>query len=1463
MHCTSFRKFAANLLMGAMLIQPALAAQNEYRIPLKGLRAAPAPTPGKGDGVIDAGDNLTPPVLTLSPASLKFDLTDGAPDTQSSVLTNKGTAPAAVTGIVSTADFSVSHNCSNPLPVGVPCTISAIPTASAEAGAQAQLALSAPGIAVPALLQLSTFARTNPEPSPWLRLSNSQVNLGTTLKPGEASSGSSTLTNVGNADATLGGITSGDDFPVHSDCPAILVAGAQCTIYTSFSSYVPGNHSHVLYLTSGASGMPMPLALYAYVQRDPAKRPSLSFDTSVLSFGQLESGATATKTARLTNSGTAPAVLSPLASFPEFSVKSDCPATLSIGASCTLSVTFKAGAPGSAPAYALVARGQDDVVAELGLTGSVPAPQGSGPEQQLVLSSSVLSFGDVPVKQASTLTATLTNGGSTPALLKSVTLGSGEDVFSQTNDCGASIAPGASCTLSVTFKPMTAQQRFGWVTLAKGDSEQVTLPLSGNGQAAVLSAGLATVQLGAVTMPGKSATQSVSLGNAGNIPLTGLTLTNSDSRLTLGYGDCSNTLQPKQGCTLSVQYAPASDGHISSSFQISSGNGGATTINVIGTAVVLSASPSSLAFPATRLGSSAPDQSVTLRNNGQAAVNLDGIGLTSGARQFGQSNNCGSSLAAGATCRIVVRYTPDTVKANTTASHQGELWLTSNGTPVTRVGLAGTGTNPQLTLSPDAVSLPSTAVGQRSAPVTLNITNASTETATLASINISQNSGEFTQTNNCGPELAAQATCAVTLQLTPAATGGRAGTLSVTSFFGTYNVALNGQGTSQLALSATTLSFPSTDLSQSAAPKSFTVTNRTQQAATFTGMGVVNGTSDYGQSNNCGSGLAAGASCTVNIQFTPAATGDRAGAWSVVSSLGTETVALIGQGTQPVGVLDAPGGSAASEPTSDGLTHYGITFLDTEVSTSSAVRNIAFSNKGTGALTIQGISQLNGSADFNQSNNCGTTLSPGQSCTISLIFTPSALGARTGQVVLLSETGDYAFDLSGKGTGANGQWRADTSADFGKVAVGSSAQRSFTFQNTGTLLASNMVTTLSGADLTLVSNSCGTAAAPVVVPVGATCNVTVRYAPTAPGSLADAALTASGRVANGPVVQPLSGSAPTPALAFDATPNGEYGNITVGKLTVRTFTLRNTGQLPDNLASAPVVSGTGFTLTGGSCVSGLALPAGGTCTVNVTATSATEAPLTGAVSTASSQGASTQLDLKATAVVRATDASFANVGFLLSADNASGTTLDDAGPGRAVMTNTRGNMVVGFSPYGAAGRSYKTNNGGYFSPEIATVFGANSFTFETWVYLNGPLTYRASDGSYPVYILGNAQGVGGAAELAIYGPGTTPSNVGVGGAAGGGPRGAGAAYPFALNTWYHIAAVRNGNTLSVYVNGNRIVSQATSGSFSSSRPRVGGNSFSGWEGTFNGYLSDTRLTLGVARYTGATFAVPTAPLPTQ
>jgi parallel beta-helix repeat protein len=114
-----------------------------------------------------------------------------------------------------------------------------------------------------------------------------------------------------------------------------------------------------------------------------------------------------------------------------------------------------------------------------------------------------------------------------------------------------------------------------------------------------------------------------------------------------------------------------------------------------GTALMVSLSPSSLTFPITSVGTTSESQVITLYNTGDAAMSMSGTGLGisitgADANSYSQTNQCGTSIAAGGNCAITVTFSP-TASGTLNAAVSITANVTgSPGSPQT-VSLSGTG----------------------------------------------------------------------------------------------------------------------------------------------------------------------------------------------------------------------------------------------------------------------------------------------------------------------------------------------------------------------------------------------------------------------------------------------------------------------------------------------------------------------------------------------------------------------------------------------------------------------------------------------------------------------------------------------------------------------------------------------------------------------------------------------------
>ena len=211
----------------------------------------------------------------------------------------------------------------------------------------------------------------------------------------------------------------------------------------------------------------------------------------------------------------------------------------------------------------------------------------------------------------------------------------------------------------------------------------------------------------------------------------------------------------------------------------------------------------------------------------------------------------------------------------------------------------------------------------------------------------------------------------------------------------------------QASLSPTSLTFTATTGTTSAA-QTVTLKNIGNATLTLNGISII-GTNptDFAQSTTCGSSLAANATCSISVTFTPASATTFAATLSVADNAtgSPQTVALGGTGT----AIPAP--IAALTPASMSFT--------SNSGVASAAQVVTLKNTGNAALTITGIT-INGTnpADFSQTNTCGNSLAAGANCSISVIFTPASAAtfSATLSVADNASGSPQTATLSGTGT---------------------------------------------------------------------------------------------------------------------------------------------------------------------------------------------------------------------------------------------------------------------------------------------------------------------------------------------------------------------------------------------------------------------------------------------------------------
>jgi hypothetical protein len=276
-----------------------------------------------------------------------------------------------------------------------------------------------------------------------------------------------------------------------------------------------------------------------------------------------------------------------------------------------------------------------------------------------------------------------------------------------------------------------------------------------------------------------------------------------------------------------------------------------------------------------------------------------------------------------------------------------------------------------------------------------------------------------------------------------------------------------------------------------------------------------------------------------------------------------------------------------------------LTFASQQASTQSAVQTITVTSSGNAPVTIASIAIT---GDYTETDTCtAQTIAVGSTCTVTILFTPSATGPRTGQLTVFANvpTGQATAALTGTGT-PTAILFTPASLSFAAVLVNQSdPAQILTVANTGATTATLQPPTITGAaanDFAITANTCTPTLAP-----GTACSIQIAFTPNAAGtrsatlSLTDSAGTASSQTQT----LALTGTGTAPATDTLSTASLTFAQQQLTTTSpAQQLTLTNAGGVALTLISATLSAGD-FALVN-SC--GNSLAASSTCAITVTFT---------------------------------------------------------------------------------------------------------------------------------------------------------------------------------------------------------------------------------------------------------------------
>ena len=772
----------------------------------------------------------------------------------------------------------------------------------------------------------------------------------------------------------------------------------------------------------------------------------------------------------------------------------------------------------------------------------------------LLLSTYDLQYGSQPEgEKSATKTVTLTNQGSVPVAINVVEAGPS---FSQTNDCGKTLAAAAICHIKIAFSPVTADfqtDALGIFTDTTHNPQIVTL--SGTGLPPGASLDLYAFSFPLQIIATSSSPQTFTLTNSGQAPLKISSIGNPG----LGFSQTNNcpiapaTLAISASCTISVVCTPAQTGFFTGNILISdNAPGSPQQIFLQGTGIsagIATVSTTSLTFPTTDIGKSSAPQSITLTNTGTGPL---GITQISQFGDFPLTNNCPPSLLAGGACVISVVFSPQNNFLEST-----QINIVDDGQPgFINVSVSGTG---------QAVTPVLTSLSVTNAPTGMqNLSFLITGTGFFFGSQVLWNqtpvsSGQLgaNQLAVSVPDnlLAAPGTPQITV-VNPAP-GGTSNALTFT-IYKPLNYSFKSASYQYVPITGTNLNLSPFSAAIITSPFPLHVGGGSFTDVSISGMGTLSFIGGVSFESPIPSSVTFPVIAPFWDFLNPSGSGaDNNVFWQVVGTAPNRKLVVEWRNVPYWGAQDATDTVKFEVVFAEGSSNLIFNYADTvfggansandngatasvgvqvaaalgtqysfntpaltskssilwfpsdpvvqisastlnfgyhQIGTPSLKQSVTLTNGSMAALLIDGINT--GNPSFTQTNNCGAKLLTGKSCVIAVIFTPSQLGAQTAQLTVNGNERDSPLIVTLNGIGTVDPTEVfPTQINFGVQAVGSRTTQSVTLANaTNQKLTVQTISTSSSPFSQ--TNDCGSSLGP-----GAGCTIKVTFTPARKGAV--------------------------------------------------------------------------------------------------------------------------------------------------------------------------------------------------------------------------------------------------------------------------------------------------------------------------------------------------------------------------
>jgi hypothetical protein len=592
---------------------------------------------------------------------------------------------------------------------------------------------------------------------------------------------------------------------------------------------------------------------------------------------------------------------------------------------------------------------------------------------------------------------TLTNTGTAPLNLSiglpASYFGAPPAPFSEYDNCGATVAAGASCTINAVFQPTATSGSGGQIVIVdNAPNAPHVIPLGAGNTGTVDAASFipstlsfpnqgpgtsSAAQLSGLATPG-SGTNALEPSQTGPAVIGGPNA--ADFQV-----DTSSCNSLPFSCEVSVVFAPSASATGTRTATVTVPTNAPNSPQVLTLTGTVATGPSavigSIFIIPTPVGQG-QNSSFSIGNSGGQTLNVTNVTLSGpNASEFTLSGeNCSFpafTVANGTSCGIGILFNPTAHGPRTATLTLADNEAKPSSVTFTAMAVNSTDAAFQTVTTPSpiggVVQFPDSVVGTTGISQALvSLLNEGPGAGSITSVTMM---GDYTQTNDCPKSIPNEGSCTFTVLFSPKSSGVRNGSMTiVTSAPGpqtfVFNYTGNGVLTPVVSLTPPQVSFGEQGLNTPSTAQKVTLANTGNGPFNISGLTI---SAPFTQTNTCGATLAAGASCTFNIVFTPTVAGNASGLLSFKGNAmgGLFSVAMNGSG--------ATGATPQLTPSS-------LTFPATAIGSVSAAQTVVLSNPGNAPFTFGG---LQASTNYKASTTCSGAIAPGASCNISVQLAPT------------------------------------------------------------------------------------------------------------------------------------------------------------------------------------------------------------------------------------------------------------------------------------------------------------------------------------------------------------------------------------------------------------------------------------------------------------------------------------------